>query len=186
VRATPQGIRLFTRPVVVAAPTSTTWAAATDWTLTNGNLTAERTGTADFWAPIKASAAKTNGTVIHTINAIGSAGLNSLGLSTGTVSGSLGSDVSGNDIGYDASGTVTFAGTTVAGGPYATWTTADVIKIVKAAGLVSFYKNNVLQVTVDTTSGTYGVGTIMAGNAYPAITTQHATGFKTTTDFSGW
>jgi hypothetical protein len=107
---------------------STTWAAATDWTLTNGNLTAERTATADFWAPIKASSAKTNGTVIHTINAIGSAGLNSVGLSTGTVSGSLGSDASGNDIAYDAGGSVTFAGATVAGGPYATWTTADVMR----------------------------------------------------------
>lgn len=163
----------------------TTWASNADWTLSNGNLTALRSGTSTFWGKLLASQAKANGTFILTINAIGSAVANYVGMDLGDEANNLGNNVSGHSIGYrNSDGVILFGNGTV--GTFATWTTGDAIKIVKAGVNVSFYKNNVLQTTVDTSSVTFGLGTVFAGAAFPAVTPQNATGFQTTADFSGF
>jgi hypothetical protein len=175
---------LATSSSFTVANASTTWASNADWTLSNGNLTALRSGTSTFNGMLHASAAKSNGTVIWTINAMGSAAFNYVGFDNGSEANSLGSSGAGNSIGYRNNGDIVFASSLIT--TVASWTTGDAIKITDAAGVFSFYKNNVLQTTIDTTSVSFGVGTVMAGNVFPAVTTQNATGFQTTTNFTGW
>jgi hypothetical protein len=168
--------------------TGTTWASNADWTLSNGNLTALRSGTSTFWSFEITSAAKTNGTAIFTVNAMGSASFNYIGFDNGLETSSPGSP-SGNSITWRSDGALSFAGGGIA--TLASWTTGDQLKIVKAAGTYTFYKWNgttwVQQGSpIDTTSATYGMGTVMAGNCYPMLASFNATGFQATSDFSGF
>jgi hypothetical protein len=194
VRATPLGIRLFARPVTPVATTTTIWngssdtpASSADWLRTNGNLTAERTSTsAGFWAMLRGSTAKTSGTLVVTVDVVGGGIGPYIGLDTGVETQDLGHDGTGHSIGYEASGGIFFAGGSAVGSPVASYTTGDVIKIVRSGANVSFYKNNVLQLTVDTSSVTYGPVTGMSGAAYPAASNGNGTGTKLTLDASAW
>lgn len=163
----------------------TVWSPATDWTITNVGLTAERTANTGFWAQIRASATKTNGTWIATINFLdGGSFPGAVGLDDGTETQFLGHNTDGSSIGYWPAGNIVYVGSTIATG--ATYTVGDVIKVVKAGASVSFYKNNVLQATIVTTDLAYSASNPMTGNRYPALSNGNATGMKVTADFSGW
>jgi hypothetical protein len=167
------------------ASSSASPASSTDWTLSNGNLTALRsTNTQPFAGVLFGNTAKTNGTFIVTVNAIGAGPPIGIGVALSAETQFPGHDVNGDSVGYLNDGSIRQGNGTLATG--ATWTTADVIKVVKAGVNVSFYKNNVLQATIDTSAPVNGFGTILAGNAYPLAYTQNGTGTQFTADFSAW
>jgi hypothetical protein len=172
------------------APVGTTWATNADWTLSNGSLTALRSGTSTFQGEIQSSAAKSSGTVIFTVNAIGAATNSTLGFDTGANGGTaqLGDDGGAHSIGYRDDG-VLFHATSVISTTLAHWTTGDKIKIVKSGAVFNFYKFNTstlvydLQISYDTTPGG---GTAMLGAAFFAACSLTATGLQLTVDTSGF
>jgi hypothetical protein len=174
--------------------TAATWngstdtpASSSDWVRSNGNLTANRTvTTAGFWAMLFASSAKTNGTFITTVNSIAGSGLMpcAIGISLSAETQFPGHDLNGDSIGYINNGSIEQGGgvlTTVA-----SYTAGDVIKVTKSGVNVSFYKNNVLQVTIDTSNPANGFGTVLSGAAYPVVSTGNAAGTQVTADFTSW
>ena len=178
--------RCLLRTPLAAVPASSgsTWAAATDYTLTNGNLTAERTADATTDAIIFSNNAKTNGTIIFTIDNMGSGGFRVVGVSDGTETLYMGAEPTGKGIGWFSDGNVFFESGVAA--TYATWTAADALKIVKAAGVFTFYKNNVLQGTFDAAAGDPSAPVIGAAKFAAYNSTNAALGYKVTVDGSGW
>jgi hypothetical protein len=174
---------------VVAPPAGVTWNPAnssTDWSFSNGNLTANRNSTtAGFWAMLRASSAKASGTFIVTVDTISGGSFAAyVGLDTGSETQFPGQDGSNNSIGYRQDGAIIFGGAGVGTG--APFTAGDVIKIVKTATDVSFYKNNVLQYTQNNSSSGGYAATPIAGACYPACSNGNATGTQYTGDFTGW
>jgi hypothetical protein len=165
----------------------TVWATNADYTLTNTNLTAERTALNTFWGLEHASTAKTNGTVIFTIDAIGSATVY-VGFDVGMESANLGADSTGASWGWQSTGHFVYSGGTAWDSfkPVPTYTTGDVLKVIKTGGTYALYKNGTLVQTVDTTDAGFGASSPPTGTAYPSICSQHNTGLKVTADFTGW
>jgi hypothetical protein len=167
--------------------------SSTDYTLSNGNLTATRSTVGSGWALVRASPTKANGTILITINSLGTGGAGSyVGFGLGDETANLGASPSGHSIGYAQGGGIAFAGANVdaTAGSYAA---GDVIKMVKSGANVSFFKQTggtgsfVQQgATIDTSSPDYGLGTVLAGAVYPAVSNHNSSGAQFTIDASGW
>ena len=173
-----------------AVSTATTWAAATDWTLTNTNLTAERTATANFWSLLHSTFAKTTfGRVDVTVNAIASAsypGRAVIGVGTGGETQYPGQDPSGYGAGYAQTGEVFWANDTIA--TVASYTTGDVIGVERPnADTVKFYKNGTLVYTLDLSDPAHNPsGVLRTSPGYIVVANGNTIGLKVTADFSGW
>lgn len=161
---------------------ATTWATAADWTLTNGNLTAERTGTTVFNGLIKTVGTSTNGTIIFTIVAAGATTEAQVGLATTSFASPnrLGLDNEGFGLGYSQDGQIKCSGGTMT--TVATYTTGDVIKFIPTGAAIAIYKNNTLLYTTNPTTQTPN----FTGAKFGAATSANALGFKITIDTSAW
>jgi hypothetical protein len=168
----------------VGGGAGTTWSPATDWTLTNTNLTAERTANTSFWGLIFGSAAKQTGEFIVTVDDIGTGPFPAaIGMGLLDLANYPGFDAKG--ISYWSDGSITGVG---AAGTYATYTTADLIKVARTPTTVSFYKkiagSFTLQDTI--TLATFSTGDMNNVATYPAAANGNGTGTKLTIDASGW
>lgn len=177
----PFGFGRKQRNVRVAAGGST-WGAATDWTITNGGLTAQRTASLGGFVPlVKGSNSLTSSTLIVTINALsaGTGDVVSLGADI-AYSSSPGRDGSGdNGIDWRKDGAITSNAslhTTTA-----SWGVGDVLKMVKTGGNIDFYKNNTLL---------YSYAAIAAsgltGNVIPFLSCDNSTLFQGTLSTGTW
>jgi hypothetical protein len=166
--------------------------SSTDWTYSNSNFTAARNvTTAGFWAMLRASVAKTTGSFTVKVDAIGTGLLTAIGVDVGTEPSYPGGAASFVSIGYVNTGNIEFGGSNIAAA--SAFTTGDVIKVDKAANIISFYRQAggvgsfVLQATINTSDPIYSGGpTPVGGAVYPAASNGNGTGTQLTADFSGW
>lgn len=163
--------RVTSSSFVIAGAPSATWEATTDWTRTNGNLTAEHTGATGANQIIRTTSAQTNwATVLFTIVAQSEVGMRSIiGFDTGAETNYPGADPAGYGVGYKDNGDYYLAGAYL--GTAASYTVGDVIKMVKAGAIITIYKQTggsgafVLQATIDAT------GYPVAGSVYATAST---------------
>lgn len=171
-----------------AAPAGVTWDPASrtpsaDWTLTLGNLTAERTANSSFHGYVRATAAKLSGTVVHNIDALNSAGATIVGFSTAAETGQLGA-AGGESIGWFDTGGIIINGGQVASGK--TFVQADLLQLEKISNILNFYKWVAGAWALQHSENMVGYG--VAGLAYPTAMSSSgfAFGMKLSSNFTGF
>lgn len=164
--------------VAAAATTFSSGASTTDWTFSNGNLTANRSVNNNFHAFARGSNVKAAGNFVATVDAQPGGGMG-VGFDDGTTSGTN-PGATATSIGYISDGTIWYNGSAVQTG-LATYTVADAITATKSGGNVTFKKNGVAVGTAVDVSGTLS-------SVRPLVyaSTAASVGTQFTANFSGW